>query len=287
MESNGGWLIHRNANVNGITLHYVEAGEGPLVILLHGFPDFWYAWRHQIPALAAAGFHVVAPDMRGYNASDKPRGVASYAVERLVEDVAELIRHVGGDRAVLVGHDWGGIVGWYAAMLRPDLVERLVVLNAPHPVAFRRELRRVDQMLRSSYALFFQLPWLPEQVLRLGNYAVLRRMLRTEPVHQDAFTPEDIECYVEAVSHPGALTASINYYRAATRFPPPKPRPIDVPTLLIWGEQDLYLNRRLTEGLEPWISDLRIQRLADASHWVMADAPQRVNRGLLDFLRED
>lgn len=276
---------HREAVVDGVRLHYVEAGEGPLVILLHGFPEFWYEWRFQIPALAAAGFRVIAPDLRGYNLSDKPRGVGSYRVDALVEDVAALIRHVGVERAHVVGHDWGGVIAWYLPMLHPELVERLAVLNAPHPAAFRRELRRPDQLFRSSYVAFFQFPWAPEAAFRANDFALLEHVFRTEPARPGAYTDEDVRLYKEAMARPGALTASLNYYRAAVRHSPPRVRRIDAPTLLIWGERDPHLVVRLTEGVERWVPDLRVERIPEASHWVAVDEPERVNRLLADFLR--
>jgi pimeloyl-ACP methyl ester carboxylesterase len=276
---------HHVADVGGIRLHYVEAGEGPLVVLLHGFPEFWYEWRHQIPALAAAGFRVVAPDMRGYNLSDKPEGVERYRVELLVEDVAGLVRHLGAERAHVVGHDWGGVVAWYFAMLRPALLDRLVVLNAPHPAAFAREIVKPDQMLRSAYAGFFQLPAVPELALRAGDFALLERVLRTEPARPGAFTDADVERYKEAFAQPGALTASLNYYRAFARQDRPEVRAIAAPTLLVWGEKDPHLVVRLTEGLEEWVPGIRVERIPEASHWVAADEPERVNRLLAGFLR--
>ena len=276
---------HHVADVGKIRLHYVEAGEGPLVVLLHGFPEFWYEWRHQIPALAAAGFRVVAPDMRGYNLSDKPEGVERYRVELLVEDVAGLVRHLGTERAHVVGHDWGGVVAWYFAMLRPELLDRLVVLNAPHPAAFAREIVKPDQMLRSAYAGFFQLPAVPELALRAGDFALLERVLRTEPARPGAFTDADVERYKEAFAQPGALTASLNYYRAFARRDRPAVRAIAAPTLLVWGEKDPHLVVRLTEGLEEWVPGIRVERIPEASHWVAADEPERVNRLLAGFLR--
>lgn len=283
-------LNHHTAAVNGIQLHYVEAGTGPLVVLLHGFPEFWYAWRHQIPALAVAGFHVVAPDLRGYHRSEKPAGVHNYRMELLVEDVAALIRHAGAERAAVVGHDWGGAIAWHTAIRRPAVVERLVVLNAPHPAAFARALRHWEQRLRSWYILFFQLPWLPEVALRLGNGALLERMLRTEPVRAGAFSDDDIRRYKEALAQPGAPTAMLNYYRAALRGGGAlraSATPVRVPTLLIWGEQDRYLGTELTHGLDALVPDLRVERLPNASHWVMADAPERVNSLLTRFLRAE
>ncbi len=289
---------HGEATPNGVRLHYVEAGAGPggtapPVILLHGFPEFWYSWRHQLPALAAAGFRALAPDLRGYNLSGRPPGVRPYRIGALIGDVVGLIAHAGAARAVLVGHDWGGLIAWYAAMYLPDVVERLVVLNAPHPALFARELRNPGQLVRSSYQFFFQLPRLPEAALRARDYAVVRRTLRDDPVHPDAFTAGDIARYVEALDRPGALTATINYYRAAYRRDPRRAlrelreiRPVAVPTLLIWGERDRFLGPGLTRGLDRWAPDLRVERIPDASHWVQNDAPERVNAALLAFLRE-
>jgi epoxide hydrolase 4 len=281
-------VLHREAVVNGVRLHYVEAGAGPLVVLLHGFPEFWYSWRYQIPALAAAGYRVVAPDMRGYNTSAKPPGVRSYMIETLTDDVAGLIHHLGERSAVVAGHDWGGGVAWYLPMRHPATVDKLIVLNAPHPAAFARELRHPAQLLRSSYMLFFQLPWLPEAVFRAGGYALLEHTLRTEPVRPGAFGEEDIPRYKCALSRPGALTATLNYYRALFRRDPREamqpPPAITCPTLLIWGERDRYLGVDLTRGLERWVPDIRVERIANASHWVQIDAPERVNELMLQFL---
>ena len=173
---------HGEATPNGVRLHYVEAGAGagaggtaPPVILLHGFPEFWYSWRHQLPALAAAGFRALAPDLRGYNLSGRPPGIRPYRIGALIGDVVGLIAHAGAARAVLVGHDWGGLIAWYAAMHLPDVVERLVVLNAPHPAPFARELRNPGQLVRRSYQFFFPLPRLPDAALPARYYAAVRR----------------------------------------------------------------------------------------------------------------
>jgi pimeloyl-ACP methyl ester carboxylesterase len=281
--------VHREAVVNGVRLHYVEAGSGPLVILLHGFPEFWYSWRHQIPALAAAGYRVVAPDMRGYNVSEKPPGVRSYLIETLADDVAGLIRHLGETTAVVAGHDWGGGVAWYVPMRHPAIVEKLIVLNAPHPGALVREMRTLSQMRKSWYILFFQLPWLPEALFRSRGYAMLDRVMRRDPVRAGAFSDADIRHYKRALSRPGALTATINYYRAMLRRNPreamQEPLTIACPTLLIWGEQDRYLGVPLTEGLERWVPAIRVERIPEASHWVQIDAPERVNTLMLEFLQ--
>jgi pimeloyl-ACP methyl ester carboxylesterase len=282
---------HHEAVVNGVRLHYVEAGSGPLVILLHGFPEFWYSWRFQIPALAARGYRVVAPDMRGYNTSEKPPGVRSYLIDTLSDDVAGLIHYLGASKAVVAGHDWGGAVAWYMPMRHPAIVEKLIVLNAPHPGAFLRELRTARQLRKSWYMLFFQLPWLPEAALHAGRFAMLDRVMRTDPVRGDAFSEADIRRYKRALNQPGALTATVNYYRALFRRSPREamrePPQIDCPTLLIWGEQDRYLGVPLTEGLDRWVPDIRVERIPDASHWVQVDAPERVNELMLEFLQDE
>jgi epoxide hydrolase 4 len=284
-------LTHQNATINGVRLHYVEAGSGPLVILLHGFPEFWYCWRHQIPALASAGFHVIAPDMRGYNESEKPRGVRSYDIELLVADVVELIHNAGADRAIVVGHDWGGAVAWQVAIRHPEVVQRLAVLNCPHPAVFLRKLWRPRQLLRSWYIFFFQLPWLPEWWIQRGNFAGLERLWTQDPVCPDAFNAEDVAAYKRALAQPGALTAMVNYYRAVFRQSPfamkRELRAIDVPTLLIWGERDRHLGLPLLDGTEQWVRNLRIERVPNASHWVQNDVPERVNELLVEFLREE
>jgi epoxide hydrolase 4 len=283
-------VVHRYADLAGVRLHYVEAGEGPLVVLLHGFPEFWFSWRFQIPALAAAGFRVVAPDMRGYNLSDKPKGVEGYALERLARDVERLIVALGEERAVVVGHDWGGIVAWAVAMLHPERVERLAILNVPHPERFSRGLRTPRQLVKSSYAFFFQIPWLPERVLRAGAFALVRSVFRNDPVRPGTFDEEDIDRYVEALSRPGALTAAINYYRALARRAPTLARKlrrrIEAPVMVIWGQRDLFLVPELARPDPALVPDARVERLPDASHWVQQDRPERVNALLLDFLGE-
>jgi pimeloyl-ACP methyl ester carboxylesterase len=271
------------------------------VILLHGFPEFWYSWRRQMRALAAAGHRVVAPDQRGYNLSEKPADVSAYRVDRLAHDVEALVRHLGATSAVVAGHDWGGAVAWQLARRRPDLLERLVILNAPHPAAYRRELRSPGQLLRSWYVLFFQLPGLPEAAIRAGDYAVLERILRRDPVRPGAFSDEDVAAYKAALDRPGALTAALNWYRANLRAGTSRrgggrdradeavraDGRITVPTLVLWGMRDRYLSPRLLDGLDRWVEDLRVERIPDASHWVLADAPGRVSRSMRAFLDED
>lgn len=285
-------IHHRFAKVNGVTLHYVEAcaGSGRLCLLLHGFPEFWYSWRHQIPALAAAGFHVLAPDLRGYNLSDKPPGVSAYRIDALLGDAIGLIENAGAERAAIVGHDWGGVLAWLLAMHYPRRVEKLIILNAPHPAAFRRELRSWKQLLRSWYIFFFQVPGLPELLLRAGDFAWIDRLLRRQPMHPQAFGPEDVHRYKQALARPGALTAALNYYRASVRHRTQSATrddvPVSAPVLLLWGERDAYLSPRLTEGLSAWVPNLHVVRFPDVSHWIQNDAPERVNRLMIDFLRD-
>jgi pimeloyl-ACP methyl ester carboxylesterase len=278
---------HREEKVGDVRLHWVEAGEGPLVLLLHGFPEHWLAWRKQLPALAAAGFRAVAPDLRGYNLSEKPEGVASYRMEKLAGDVASLVRHLGYGRTFLVGHDWGGAIAWCVPALHPGLVERLAILNAPHPVLMKRKLATLAQARRSSYVFFFQLPWLPERSLTRHRAGFLKRMLRRDPATPGAFSPEEIEAYREAFLRPGAATATVNYYRAAfrsgTRVPGLRRSLDGVPTLVLWGEGDRYLGPELLDGLDALVPDLKLVRIPGASHWLPADAAETVNAELVSF----
>ncbi len=282
-------LTHHYATVNGIRMHWAEQGSGPLVVLLHGFPEFWYSWRHQMPALAAAGFRVVAPDQRGYNLTEKPKGVAAYGMDHLVADVAALIRELGEARAAIVGHDWGGGVAWSFAARHPEMTTRLAVLNCPHPAAMQRALRRNPrQMLRSWYILFFQLPKLPELAFRAQNYRAIEQALRGMALRPDTFSDEDVRAYKSAAAQPGALTAAINWYRAAAReFRQTRPLPpITVPTLLIWATEDRALGVELTRGMSRWVKNLAIRYIPRTSHWVQQERPEIVNRYLLEFLAE-
>jgi len=296
MEIPGPWT-HEQAVIGDVRLHYVIAGnpDDPLVVLLHGFPEFWYSWRRQVPALADAGFRVVAPDMRGYNRSEKPHGVGSYGMDELVGDVVELIHRLDRERAHVVGHDWGGVVAWATAIREPEAVDSLAVLNAPHTGRYRELLRAsAEQRRRSWYALGFQLPWLPELLLGARDCAGVATMLR-ETAAPGAFDETDLRRYREAACRPGALTAMLNYYRAAFResireevralLGKSRPtREVGVPTLLVWGDQDAALSTELTEGLARWVPDLRVERFPEASHWVQNERPEAVNDVLSGFL---
>ncbi|QDV37756.1 alpha/beta fold hydrolase [Tautonia plasticadhaerens] len=279
---------HAEVVVNGVALHVAQSGptDGPPVILLHGFPEPWSCWRHQIGPLADAGFRVLAPDQRGYNTSDKPEGTAAYALDVLAADVIGLIDAGGWRRASLVGHDWGGLVAWWAALRHPDRVDRLAILNAPHPVAFRRHVRtQPSQLLRSWYVLFFQLPRVPEAHFRRGNWRALTRAL-VATSRPGTFAEEDLDRYRRAWSEPGAITAMIHWYRAAVRHrpvPPADPR-VRVPTLLLWGPGDRFLSRGLAPASLALCDAGRLEWVEGATHWLHHEEPEAVNRLLLDFL---
>jgi epoxide hydrolase 4 len=275
------------ADLDEVRLHYVEAGEGPLVVLLHGFPEFWFSWRLQIPALADAGFRVVAPDMRGYNLSSAPPGAAAYDTDRLAADVRALVHERGAQRALVAGHDWGAFVAWVTAMNHPQVVERLAILNGPHPRRLREGLRGPRQLAKSWYMLAFQIPWLPERLVRARGWWLLRSGFERD-ARPGAFPPQDMERYVEAWSQPGAATGAINYYRALFRRTPRRAqarmRPVEAPTLVIWGERDRYLRSSLAEPDRDDVPNLeRVVRLPDASHWVQHDEPERVTELLVEF----
>jgi pimeloyl-ACP methyl ester carboxylesterase len=273
----------------GVKLHVRAAGpaDGPLVVLLHGFPEFWYGWRHQIPALAEAGHRVLVPDQRGYNRSGAPRAVAAYDLDLLVDDVCALIDAAGRDRASVVGHDWGAMVGWHLAHAHPERLRRLAVLNVPHPRVFRDTLRSSPtQLLRSTYALFFQLPALPEWLLGRNDAQLLAALLRGSS-RPDTFDDPDLAIYRQAWRRPGRLRGMLHWYRAAARRAlrtAPPSDPIDVPTLVVWGAQDVALSRRMAAPSAAMCSDGELELLDDATHWVQHDAPATVNRLLLDHL---
>ncbi len=278
---------HRDIITNGIRMHYVTQGSGPLVVLLHGFPEFWYSWRYQIPFLAEHGYTVVAPDLRGYNDTDKPR--KGYDVPTLLRDIAGLIRGLGQDQAIIVGHDWGGGLAWQFAIHYPYMTSRLIVINAPHPSAMRREFRTLKQLRKSWYIFFFQIPWLPEAFLLRNHANEVGRMLHGAALQKAAFPPEVTAKYQEAMSKPGAMTAALNYYRQLFRhLPPPATREntqVSAPTLLIWGEHDIALGIEMTYGLEQWVDDIEVKRLPDSGHWVQQEQPDKVNQLMLDFLQ--
>jgi pimeloyl-ACP methyl ester carboxylesterase len=277
---------HRIIQLNGLRLHTVLAGpaDGPAVVLLHGFPDFWIGWRHQIDALASAGFRVVVPDQRGYNTSGKPAGILQYALARLVGDLEGLADALELKRFHLVGHDWGGIVSWAAGTLLGNRLDRLVILNAPHPeVLFSYALRSPMQFVRSSYAAFFQFPWLPEALLGASRSSVLAQALERS-ARPGTFTPQDMAQYREAWDRPGALTGMLNWYRAL-RYRPRLPDPITAPTLVLWGMKDTALESGLATASLALCTDGRLETFPEATHWLQREEHEAVNAALLGFLK--
>lgn len=280
----------RRVDVGEVRLAVTEAGEGEPVVLLHGFPELAHSWRHQVAALADAGYHAVAPDLRGYGRSDRPAGVDAYAAPRLVGDIAGLIRALGHESAHVVGHDWGGGLAWGLAGNMPELVRSLTILNAPQgPVSARRRREDLEQLSKSWYMLLFQFTGVAEAWLSADDFRNLRRFV-FESAAPEAFPPEDREVFIEALSKDGALTAALNYYRAnmppaALLREPPEPPEVTVPTMVIWGEADAYMGLDLMERSAATVTGpLRIERLPGVSHWVQQEAPERVNELLLDFL---
>jgi epoxide hydrolase 4 len=273
---------------NGVQLHTVMAGpqSGPPVILLHGFPEFWRGWVKQLPALVDAGFRVIIPDQRGYNLSDKPPGVKAYRLRELVNDVSGLIDVLDYEKVNLVGHDWGAVVAWMMAIWHPERIRRLGIMNAPHPAVMRRFLMRdFEQMRRSSYVFYFQLPWLPEAGLRRDNWRGAEYALRgSGKIH--TFSNEDIEKYKEAWSQPGAMTAMINWYRAAVRYQsqPTKDMRVKVPTLMMWGMKDFALSHRMARPSMDYVDEGNLILFPESTHWVQHDAAEEVNHYLTDFL---
>jgi pimeloyl-ACP methyl ester carboxylesterase len=280
----------RRIDVGEVRLAVTEAGEGEPVVLLHGFPERARSWRHQLPALAAAGYHAAAPDLRGYGGSDRPAAVEEYAAPKLVGDVAGLVRALGGGSAHLVGHDWGGGLAWGLAGRAPELVRSLTILNAPQPAVSARA-RREDPAQRSKswYMLLFQFPGVAEAWLSADDFANLRAFV-FDTAAPGAFPPEDREALVDALRRDGALTAALNYYRAnmppaAWLREPPEPPEITVPTMIIWGEADAYMDLTLLERSAATVrGPLRVERLPGVSHWVQQEAPERVNALLIEFL---
>lgn len=277
----------RFISANGIRLHAMTQGErGPLVVLLHGFPECWYSWRQYLPFLAEHGYRAVAPDLRGYNLSDKPKGVINYQAPILARDVYELIHALGAEKAVVVGHDWGAAIAWYLAMYYPQAVEKLVICNVPHPAKFAEGIRTWPQLRKSWYIFAFQLPWLPEYMMQRDLYGVMEQVMRGSAVRKEAFSDDDLRVYAEAMSQPGALTAALNYYRAIVRWGWRLPvQPISAPTQIIWGEEDIALGKELTYGTERHVPDLRIHYIPNCGHWVQQEALQEVQEVLLEFLR--
>ncbi len=273
------------ADLSEVRLHYVEAGEGPLVVLLHGFPDFWFGWRNQLLALAQAGLRVVAPDLRGYNLSDRPRRVSAYGAAHLTRDVAELVGFLGERRATLVGHDWGALIAWSTAMQHPHLVERLVALNGPHPRRLAQALTTPAQLKKSWYILPLQLRLLPELAFSAFGHALLRRVLTQGLARPSSINEDDMQRYLEAFGRPGALAAALNYFRAGIPglFFGKQHGPLAAPALVVFGDCDPYLELDVACPRPEWATNVQLERVPDAGHWVHVDAPGRVNTLLIGF----
>jgi epoxide hydrolase 4 len=277
------WFTHGD-----IRLHAVTAGpqDGPVVILLHGFPEFWYGWHKQIRPLASAGFRVIAPDQRGYNTSSKPAGVSAYKVSHLTSDVIAIIDQLGQDRVHVVGHDWGALIAWSLALQQPHRLLHLAVLNVPHPAVLRRNIRKNPrQLAKSWYALFFQIPWLPEYLISLNDFWLWKRLLilTSRPA---TFAAEDLTRYAEAWSYPRAVTAMLNWYRAAFRHPPKfADLEVHTPTRILWGKSDIaLLAEEAQESLE-YCAKGELTYFPAATHWLQHEEPERVNELLIEFLR--
>ncbi len=289
---------HEYADVNGVRLHYVTAGKGKLIMFVHGFPEFWYEWKNQL-AEFGRDYQAVAPDMRGYNLSSKPADVDQYQVKYMVEDLRALAEKLGHKKFILVAHDWGGAIAWAFAIAHPDYLEKLVIINAPHPAVFQRELRENPaQQKASGYMLMFRSPQ-AEQTLSANNYALLVQVVLGEGLKNGVFTEEDKNAYLEAWSQPGALTGGLNYYRASRVGPPTteaeKQGPgfagalpsleVKVPTLVIWGEKDTALLTGNLEGLDKFVPNLTIKRIPDGTHWVIHEKPALVDGYIRDFIK--
>lgn len=315
-------IRHSYADVNGIRLHYASAGAAAgaskLIIFLHGFPEFWYAWREQLVEFGRDYF-VVAPDMRGYNLSSKPAEVEQYEISQLVGDVRALIAHLGAKSCVLVGHDWGGVVAWAAAIACPEVVEKVVIINAPHPGIFRRELAQNPAQQQASQYMRVLRTLEAEAMMSANNFELMQKGILGDGLRQGYFTEADRQAYVEAWSQPGALTAGLNYYRAAKLGPPAEAwakeglpaakaglqagqvgapsgagnqasrmnlPSLDVkpPTLVIWGEKDPYLLTGNLNGLDNYVRSLQVERVPDGTHWVVHEKPALVNSLIRNFL---
>ena len=271
----------------GFTGTKTKQNSKPLVLLLHGFPECWYSWRHQIPVLAEY-FRVVAPDLRGYNLSEKPREVSAYHLNYLVEDVLALADYYGAEQFYLVGHDWGAMIAWATALLHPERVLKLAALQVPHPRRFLENMKGA-QLQASWYIATFQVPGLPELMISLNNYRLIEEILTATTSKPGTFSQADIQVFKEACAQPGALTAGINYYRANLGLNNQLQQfqdPVKVPTLFIYGEKDFAILPETVKDLKKYVdSAYQEVRLPDCGHWVQQEAPEAVNQALMAFFR--
>lgn len=276
-------IRHELVRANGLRFHVAACGEGEqLALCLHGFPECWFSWREQLPLLARLGYRAWAPDLRGYGETDRPPRVKDYGIEHLLNDVAGLIDASGATSTILLAHDWGALIAWYFAMRRLRPIERLIIMNVPHPALFERALRTWRQLRRSWYVFFFQLPVIPERFMAARNYRAIDEAFRGMAVDKRRFPDEVLAAYRDNAARPGAMTAMINYYRAFVRGGGIRQRAlgypvIEVPTLMIWGEVDVALGKETTYGTEEYVRDLTLRYLPNVSHWVQQEAPETVN----------
>lgn len=285
-------LSFLRVHANQLEFKVATAGSGDrLVLCLHGFPESSLSWRHQMTSLAHTGYRVWAPDLRGYGGTTRPAGRDAYRLETLLDDVNALIDISKARRVILVGHDWGGVIAWYYAMRRPEKLEALIVLNGPHPACFEREIRQWRQLRRSWYMAVFQLPWLPEAVLAAGGAHLIGAIFERMRVSSECLPNDLVRRYRQQACEPGALTAMLNYYRAAicgggaARQQTMGYPAIDLPTLVIWGLHDQALAKQNLDGLEKFVTDLTVVTLEQSGHFVHHDEPQRVTDEILGWLQ--
>jgi epoxide hydrolase 4 len=281
----------RTYQVNGIDLHIMEMGEKGhrIILFLHGFPEFWYGWQKQMEYFALKGFHVIVPDQRGYNLSSKPKGVLSYRITTLAEDIIQLIRATSTEKVYMVGHDWGGAVAWAVAYLHPGLLHKVIILNMPHPRVFRQTVRKdLRQMLKSWYIGFFQLSKIPEKVLAMYQYRMMQNsLLRTSL--PGTFSLADLQQYRQAWQQPEALHSMINWYRAAMRYKNPFSlgfQQVEIPLLLIWGNKDKFLQPEMAQKSLRYCQNGRLHMMAEATHWLHHEKSKEINELIYQFMHE-
>ncbi len=281
-------MKERFDRVNGINLHVYHAGENNqnIILFLHGFPEYGYAWHQQLEFFASRGYYALAPDQRGYNLSDKPKGVKAYRLDELVRDIAEWIKQLTPQKVILVAHDWGGGVAWALAAQHPKLLQKLVILNMPHLAVMKKHLRtNIKQILKSWYAAFFQLPLLPEWLCRLWNFKFLTQAL-VRSANPNTFTAQDLENYWKTWQQPYALTAMLNWYRAFRHDLGKKHPEVTVPTLIIWGKKDTALSAEMAEDSLAMCKQGKLMMIEDATHWLHHEKPDEINQMILSFIRE-
>lgn len=284
-------ITTRQIAANGLTFTVDECGTGDAVALfLHGFPESRFSWREQLPAMAKLGWRAVAPDLRGYGDSSRPVGKKNYQIGHLLADVAALYDALGAKRRILIAHDWGAIIAWCFANDRMRDLDGLIIMNVPHPAVFLEALKHDPaQRKKSWYALFFQIPWLPEALLTAKGAKAIGQAFVGMAIDKSRFPQSVLDHYQNNALKPGAMTAMINYYRANTAtlraYDSAHARKIEVPTLMVWGEEDTALGIELTEGYAPFVSDFTLHKLADVSHWVQQEAPEAVNAHLTSWMQ--